>query len=67
MCGYLTLTVLNPSDFAIATIARPTPELAPFWITQDPRGSFTYCADIKVPREKKLRVKEMFEQMKDHA
>jgi hypothetical protein len=35
------LTVINPSDLAIATIARPTPELAPFWMTQDPRGSFT--------------------------
>jgi hypothetical protein len=28
-----TLTVLNPSDFAITIVARPVPEFARFWMT----------------------------------
>jgi hypothetical protein len=34
------LTVFRPSNFATAIVARPTPELAPFWITHDPGRQF---------------------------
>src|SRR6266550_890337 len=42
-----TLTVLSPSDFAIGISARPTPELALFWITQDPDGRVTKSVSIR--------------------